>query len=310
MKKQESILSVKDLSISFQRYENKMQQYELKVMSSLSLKVCRGEIVAIAGSSGSGKSLLAHAIMGLLPDNARISGEIYYKGKKIEQKEKARLRGKEIALVPQSVSFLDPLMKVGKQLWNHRMGKEQIKQQKEIFQRLNLDERIKELYPFQISGGMARKILVSTALLSEADMIIADEPTPGMDLDTAVEALQIFREIADKGKAVLLITHDIDLAFSVADKIAVFYAGTIVEIADSKDFLEGPKALRHPYSRALWKALPQNGFEPIPGFQPYTKELPQGCVFAPRCTLRTAKCQGIISMRELNGGYVRCIHAD
>ena len=308
--KKEPILSVKDLSVSFQMYDNGLEKYDLKVISNLTLDVQPGEIVAIAGSSGSGKSLLAHAVMGLLPENASITGEIAYKGKILNQKEKEALRGTEIALVPQSVSYLDPLMKVGTQVRGAKAGKEVLKAQKEIFQRFHLDEKTEQLYPFQLSGGMARRVLVSTAILSGADVIIADEPTPGLDLEMALEALKIFRELADEGKAVILITHDIDLAFNIADRIAVFYAGTTVEMAEAKDFIKGVDALRHPYSKALWKALPQNGFEPIPGFQPYAKYLPKGCLFSPRCPYKTKECEENIPMREVRGGYVRCIHAD
>ena len=308
--KKEPILSVKDLSVSFQMYDNGLEKYDLKVISNLTLDVRPGEIVAIAGSSGSGKSLLAHAVMGLLPENASISGEISYKGKVPSQKEKEALRGKEMALVPQSVSYLDPLMKVGTQVRGRKADKEIIKAQREIFRRFHLDEKTEQLYPFQLSGGMARRVLVSTAVLSGAEVIIADEPTPGLDLEMALEALKIFRELSDEGKAVILITHDIDLAFHIADRIAVFYAGTTVEIAAAKDFLEGVDALRHPYSKALWKALPQNGFEPIPGFQPYAKYLPKGCLFSPRCPHKTKECEENIPMREVRGGYVRCIHAD
>lgn len=308
--KKEPILSVKDLSVSFQMYDNGLEKYDLKVISNLTLDVRPGEIVAIAGSSGSGKSLLAHAVMRLLPENASISGEISYKGKVLSQKEKEALRGKEMALVPQSVSYLDPLMKVGTQVRGRKADKEIIKAQREIFRRFHLDEKTEQLYPFQLSGGMARRVLVSTAVLSGAEVIIADEPTPGLDLEMALEALKIFRELSDEGKAVILITHDIDLAFHIADRIAVFYAGTTVEIAAAKDFLEGVDALRHPYSKALWKALPQNGFEPIPGFQPYAKYLPKGCLFSPRCPHKTKECEENIPMREVRGGYVRCIHAD
>lgn len=306
----EAILAVKDLSVSFRMYDTGLEQYDLKVISNLSLDVHPGEIVAIAGSSGSGKSLLAHAVMGLLPQNAAISGEISYKGKVLGQKEKEELRGKEIALVPQSVSYLDPLMTVVAQVRGCKPGKEIIKLQKEIFRRFHLNEKTEKLYPFQLSGGMARRILVSTAVLSGAELIIADEPTPGLDLEMALEALKIFRELADEGKAVVLITHDIDLAFHIADRIAVFYAGTTVELADAADFGKGPKALRHPYSKALWEALPQNGFQPISGFQPYAKYLPKGCLFSPRCPYKTEECEKNIPMREVRGGLVRCVHAD
>lgn len=304
------ILSVEDLSVSFCRYDAEgFGQHDLKVISHLDIDVRAGEIVAVAGSSGSGKSLLAHAIMGLLPQNATVSGRMAYRGKLIGQKDRERLRGKEFALVPQSVNYLDPTMRVGRQVAGPRPSEERRARQGEVFARLRLDEAVERLYPFQLSGGMARRVLVSTALVSEAEVVIADEPTPGLDLEMAVEALQCFREMADEGKAVILITHDIDLAFAVADRVAVFYAGTTLEVASSRDFVEGPRALRHPYSQALWRALPQNGFQPIPGFQPYAKALPEGCLFGPRCPYRTQECEGDIPMRELRGGKVRCIHA-
>lgn len=305
----EPVLQVKDLSVSFHMYDTGLEQYDLKVISNLSLDVKPGEIVAIAGSSGSGKSLLAHAVMGLLPENAAISGEMLYKGEILTQKKKETLRGTEIALVPQSVAYLDPSMRIGSQVLGEHPGKEKKNAQKEVFERFKLDEKIEKYYPFQLSGGMARRVLVSTAIISGAQLIIADEPTPGLDLEMALEALQCFREMADSGKSVILITHDIDLAFHVADRVAVFYAGTTVEMAPSSDFITGPSALRHPYSKALWNALPQNGFEPIPGFQPYAKALPKGCLFSPRCPLRTKECEEKIPMQELRGGTVRCIHA-
>ena len=268
-----------------------------------------GEIVAIAGSSGSGKSLLAHAVMGILPENAAVTGKVIYRGECLDQKKKEALRGTKIALVPQSVAYLDPLMRVGKQVTGSDSGKDRKRSQKEIFKRFHLDEKVERYYPFQISGGMARRVLVSTAVISNASLIIADEPTPGLDLEMALEALKIFRELADEGKAVVLITHDIDLAFNIADRIAVFYAGTTVEMAKAEDFRRGMQELRHPYSKALWQALPQNGFQPIPGFQLYAKYLPKGCLFSPRCPHRTEECEKDIPMREIRGGYVRCIHA-
>ena len=131
-----------------------------------------------------------------------------------------------------------------------------------------------------------------------------------MSLGQAMEALQMFREMANEGKAVILITHDIDLAFEFADRVAVFYAGTTVETAPVKDFKIGPDALRHPYSKALWRALPQNGFQSIDGFQPYAGNLPKGCLFAPRCPFATEQCRTQVPpAREIRDGEVRCFHA-
>lgn len=303
------LLEVRDLSVSFRMYDNGLEQKDLPVISQLSATVYPGEILAIAGSSGSGKSLLASAILGILPHNAAMSGTMLYNGEPLTPKRQRALRGEEIALVPQSVAFLDPLMKVGVQTDGHKKPRPTQKR-RELFRRFGLPEKTENLYPFQLSGGMARRVLVSTALLTDAKLIIADEPTPGMSLDQALEALTMFREMADQGKAMILITHDIDLAFAFADRVSVFYAGTTVETAPAEDFRTGVEALRHPYSKALWKALPQNGFEPMDGFQPYAGELPKGCPLAPRCALATAEChESLPPVQTIRAGEVRCYHA-
>ena len=304
--KKETLLEIHDLTISFRMYDRLLEQRDLRVISDLHLTVRPGEVAAIAGSSGSGKSLLASAILGILPENAVVGGHLHYKGQELTPQLQARLRGSEIALVPQSVAFLDPLMKVGAQVDGHRRPRP-VRRREELFRRLGLPEGTEDLYPFQLSGGMARRVLVSTALLSNAQLIIADEPTPGMGLEQALEALQMFRELADEGRAVVLITHDIDLAVAFADRVSVFYAGTTVETAPAADFRAG--ALRHPYSRALWRALPQNGFQPIGGFQPYAGDLPRGCLFAPRCPLAEEACRRRTPpVREVRGGGVRCFY--
>lgn len=305
----EPLLEVVDLSVSFKMYDSLLERKELKVISDLSLTLYPNEVLAVAGSSGSGKSLLASAILGLLPPHAKIGGEMYYQGRRLTPALQKELRGSQLALVPQSISYLDPLMKIGKQVDGHKKphpASDRIK----LFEHLGLPKGTEKLYPFQLSGGMARRVLVSTAILSSANIIIADEPTPGMSLEQSIEALSMFRQMADSGKAVILITHDIDLAFQFADRIAVFYAGTTVETASSEDFRTGPSALRHPYSKALWNALPQNGFVPLPGFQPYAGDLPQGCPFSPRCPMSTPECQKTMPpTQKIRGGEVRCIYA-
>ncbi|MBO7251431.1 MAG: ABC transporter ATP-binding protein, partial [Oscillospiraceae bacterium] len=203
--KNETLLEIHDLSVSFRMYDGAMEQKQLQVISDLHLTVRPGEIVAVAGSSGSGKSLLASAILGILSGNATVKGHLHYKGKEMTPAMQAALRGSEIALVPQSVAFLDPLMKVGKQADGHKKPYPTQKR-RDIFARFSLPEKTERLYPFQLSGGMARRVLVSTALISDAQLIIADEPTPGMSLEQALEALQMFRDLAKEGKSVILIT--------------------------------------------------------------------------------------------------------
>ena len=307
MNEKKPLLEISDLSVSFLMYDGSLERSSLQVISNLSLTVHPGEILAVAGSSGSGKRLLASAILGILPGNASVEGAMRYGGEPLTPERQKVLRGGEIALVPQSVAYLDPLMKVGRQADGHQKPRPTAKR-RELFRRFGLPEKTERLYPFQLSGGMARRVLVSTALLADAQLVIADEPTPGMGLEQAKEALSMFREMADEGRGVVLITHDIDLAVDFADRIAVFYAGTTVETAPAEDFRQG--ALRHPYSQALWRALPQNGFQPIPGFQPYAGSLPKGCLFAPRCPYRTAECEAAPPpVRTLRDGEVRCIHA-
>lgn len=304
------ILEVEDLSVSFKQYTTGLKQRTHQVISSLDVALEAGEILAVVGASGSGKSLLAHAILGILPSNASVSGVIKYEGEALTAARQKKLRGKEIALVPQSVNFLDPLMRVGKQVRTSVREGDAVTAQREVFERYHLKQEVENMYPFQLSGGMARRTLLATAMVSGAKVVIADEPTPGLDPVVIKEALGSFREIADDGCAVMLITHDIESALSVADKIAVFYAGTTVEITPVENFTGRGEALRHPYSRALWRALPQNDFIPIPGSQPHPDQLPTGCLFAPRCPLATAECwEAQPDMRELGDGMVRCIHA-
>ncbi|MEK3885984.1 ABC transporter ATP-binding protein [Bacillus sp. FSL K6-3431] len=304
------ILEVENLSVSFKQYTSGLKQKDHKVISSLNITLEEGKILAVVGASGSGKSLLAHAILGILPNNATVSGKINYAGKELTSDRKMELRGKEIALVPQSVNYLDPLMRVGKQVRTSVQTGNAIALQRKAFARYHLKPDVENMYPFQLSGGMARRTLLSTAIVSGAKVIIADEPTPGLDPRVMKEALNNFRELADDGCAVMLITHDIESALTIADEIAVFYAGTTVEIAPVQNFSGKGEALRHPYSKALWRALPQNEFIPIPGSQPQSSELPTGCLFAPRCKWATAEClKKQPDMRELREGMVRCIHA-
>ena len=305
-----SILEVENLSVSFKQYTDGFKEINHKVISSLSVTLEAAEILAVVGASGSGKSLLAHAILGILPSNASLSGTIKYKGEELTPARLATLRGKELALVPQSVNFLDPLMRVGSQVRTAANSEDAVSAQRKVFERYHLGKEVEDMCPFQLSGGMARRALLSTAMVSGAKVIIADEPTPGLDPIVIKEALNNFREFADNGCAVMLITHDIESALQIADKIAVFYAGTTVEIASVADFVGKGEAIRHPYTKALWRALPQNEFIPIPGSQPHPSSLPPGCLFAPRCEMATPECQQAPpEMRKLRDGMVRCIHA-
>ena len=305
------ILSVRNLEISFSQYTKGLRRIDSKAINNLDIDLYKGEILAVVGSSGSGKSLLAHSILGILPSNANLKGDIYYKDEILDEKRKEKLRGKEIVFIPQSVNYLDPLMEVGKQV------KISIKDKKKsntilerVFRKYNLDKKVEKYYPFQLSGGMARKVLLSSALVSDAEVIIADEPTPGLDEKSLNEALKDFRDLADNGCAVLIITHDISAALKIADRVAIFYGGTTLEVAKADDFKNNGENLRHPYTKALFNALPNTKFTPIKGSQPLASELPVGCLFYDRCEKRTPDCENIKpEMRELRDGKVRCLYA-
>lgn len=301
------ILAIEELSISFTQYEQGLRQIDLPVIHNLSVSVHSGEIVAVVGASGSGKSLLAHAILGLLPPNANVKGRFYFNEEPMTMARLQELRGRAISLVPQSVNYLDPLLKVGKQVRKNRRDQAANRRQRELFSNYGLQESVASQYPFELSGGMARRVLLASAMMENPQLIIADEPTPGLHAEMAQKALADFRRFADEGNGVLLISHDIELALAVADRIAVFYAGTTVEEAKVEDF-QSEETLRHPYTKALWRALPQNDFEPLSGNQPFAKSLPAGCPFGPRCSKFTPACTGDIPVKVINCGTVRCIH--
>ncbi len=309
MEKKE-LLRVDGLSISFRQYTRGLHQRDLPVIKDLSLTVRAGEMTAVAGSSGSGKSLLAHGILGILPYNASVSGKIYYEGKELDDPLRSRIVGTEMVLVPQSVSYLDPLMKVGEQVRNGKKSPSAIERCRSLLKRYGLGKEVEDQYPFELSGGMTRRVLISTALMEMPKLVIADEPTPGLHLSAAKRVLGHFREIADQGAGVLLITHDLELALEVADRVAVFYAGTTVEEMPADHFKE-EKLLLHPYSQALYRAMPEHGFSALPGVQPYVTERGPGCVFADRCPCAEEECKKAeIPVAETAGGWVKCLRKE
>lgn len=287
-----NLLEVNNLSISFTQYVEGLNRHDLKVISDLTIDVDEGEIVAILGSSGSGKSLLAHSILGILPYNSHVTGEIKYKGAVLTQSLKEKLRGKEICLIPQSVNFLDPLMKVSEQAIGeckdeNEYDAKKIKQ-REIFARYGLDESVDDLYPFELSGGMARKVLLSTALIDDPTLLIADEPTPGLDSQSVKETIEDIKNLKEQGKGVLLITHEIDVALKTADRIAIFYSGYVIEINTVENF-KNQENILHPYTKVLIDALPRNGFNYAEGVQPLDEVA--GCPYYENCPVRLDKCK-------------------
>lgn len=259
----EPILKIEHLSVSFTQYDRGARRRQLHVVKDLSLAVMPGQIAAVVGASGSGKSLLAHSILGSLPYNSRAEGTILYDGEPLTQERAKALRGREIFLIPQGVTYLDPLMKVGPQLRKGRKDAGTEERCRSALLRYGLGPETEELYPFELSGGMARRVLIASAVTEKPRLIIADEPTPGLDARAAKRILGHFRELADEGAGILFITHDLELALTVANEVTVFYDGETIEQAKAADF-EKVENLRHPYTQALWHAMPEHGFRVMP----------------------------------------------
>ncbi len=258
-----TLLSVEQLSIGFSRYDGLVRQRELHVLEGLSFGVERGEVLALIGASGAGKSLLAHAIFGILPENAVTHGRLRFDGIILDQVQRAKLCGRRMALVPQSVSHLDPMTRCRKQIvWAGQRAGRRLKDSDivDLLSRYGLDEEAADAYPHQLSGGMARRMMMAIASVGDPDLVIADEPTSGLDSRNAEGVLIHLRSLADAGKAVLVITHSLAEVLPFADRVAVMRGGRLDGIEPASGFVDDGGGLLSPYARALWQALPQNGF--------------------------------------------------
>lgn len=256
----EALLQVNDLSVHFSEFKQGFNETANQVINKFDITVQKGEVIGVVGASGAGKSLLADAILGILPNHAQTNGSIYFKGEKLSEQAQAQLRGREIILIPQSVQALDPLMKAGQQVALMIKEKDKKSRVKEIFKQVGLHERVANLYPYELSGGMARRVLISIAIASDADLIIADESTPGLDDHVKNDTIKLLKRLAKQGKGIVFITHDISAAIQIAHKITVVYEGETIETAHVENFTGAGEKLVHPYTKALWNALPENNF--------------------------------------------------
>ncbi len=234
-------------------------------LDDLTLQISAGEIHAVVGASGAGKSLLAYAIMGLLPPAARLSGQLNYQEKPLDAVRQRQLRGRELALIPQSLSALDPLVRTHRQVtWAAQRAGQPSTGARHAAQRAldhyQLDTRAQQAYAHELSGGMARRVLTAMAHVSQAQLVIADEPTVGLDPHQRQRVLDALRGLADQGKTVILITHDLRHALPVADRVTIMRDGKQVETALACAFQDDGASLNHGYSQALWLALPDNAF--------------------------------------------------
>lgn len=287
-----TLLEVKNLNLGFQR-EDKFYQ----ALYDISFAIEKGEMLSIVGESGCGKTMSAMSILNLLPKTAKItSGEICYNNENLlhkTQKEMQSIRGSKIALIPQDpMTSLNPLYTVGNQLLEiikihqHLDGAEAEKKAIEaldIVQIPNAKTRLSN-YPHEFSGGMKQRAIIAMALACNAELLIADEPTTALDVTIQAQIMALLQEIKqEKNTAVLLITHDLALVKENTDKIAVMYAGRIVEKANCEEFFKNPL---HPYSKALLNSLPSDNGEKlatIKGQPPALTQELDGCKFHPRC---------------------------
>ncbi|MBE6376874.1 MAG: ABC transporter ATP-binding protein [Lentisphaerae bacterium] len=310
-----NLLDVKNLSVAFG---------EAEVVSGISFSIARGEVLALVGESGCGKSSASLALTGLLVPSAKISADainFHSSGcdtvdlNKLSLRQLRKFRGGKIAYVFQEPSVsLNPVMTIRSQIAEvldlHRP--ETADYDREIIRLLesvgisDAPNRLKA-YPHELSGGMQQRVMIAMALAGNPDLLIADEPTTALDVTVQAQILELLRTLQkERQMAVLLISHNLGVVSYLADRIAVMYAGKIVESAPAGELIKSP---RHPYTKALLAAVPQLGknsarLQTIPGFVPPPSEYPAGCRFAGRCSCRLPECGGEPELTEVSPGHL------
>ncbi|MGW6391008.1 ABC transporter ATP-binding protein [Streptomyces sp. NPDC055103] len=299
---EDAVLSVRGLTVRFRLRGGRT----VAAVSDADFDLGAGECLALVGESGCGKSVLASALLGLLPGNAETSGTALLEDAAgagptdllaADEKTLARtVRGRRVGLVPQSpAAHLTPVRTVRSQLEETVRAltgtprRARRKAAEDAAERAAFPAGHLDRYPHELSGGLAQRAATALALIGDARLLLADEPTTGLDRDLVDRTVDELRRHVDEGRGLLLITHDLAAAARIADRVAVMYAGRIVEVAPAHRFF-GPTGPRHPYARGLLDALPDRAFTPVPGLPPELSALPDGCAFATRCSLATDLC--------------------
>ncbi|WP_256327046.1 ABC transporter ATP-binding protein [Roseicitreum antarcticum] len=279
----------------------------VRVLDAIDLHVARGEVVGLVGESGSGKTMTGFSINGLLPPSGRITaGQILLDGQDLltmTPKEMRRIRGRRIAMIFQDpMMTLNPVLRIDTQMLDALRAHETLDRRAALVRCeaalhdvgiASPAERLRA-YPHQLSGGMRQRVAIAIALLHSPDVVIADEPTTALDVTIQGQILALVQRLCrEKGTALLWITHDLSVVAGIADRLAVMYAGRIVEHGPVDTLLDHPA---HPYTRGLIDSVPASHtpgtlLPQIPGRMPALTELPTGCAFAPRCTRATAACE-------------------
>jgi peptide/nickel transport system ATP-binding protein len=287
------LLSIEKLHVSFWTSRGLVKANE-----NINLEIKKGEILGLVGETGCGKTTFGKALMRLLSKKAKIEGKIIFMGRNLltlSEREMRKIRGKEIGIMLQNPSAsLNPVFPVGKQIaeiysCHEGCGKKEAKKKAEkMLELVGLDPCRGDEYPHQFSGGMLQRVMVAIGLALKPALLIADEPTKGLDPETKSKIADLIFELVRKEKSsLLLITHDLEFAGKAADRLAVMYAGELVETGRAKTVISNPK---HPYTQALLCSLPKNGFRTVSGQTPSLVNPPAGCRYHPRCSLRMEAC--------------------
>jgi peptide/nickel transport system ATP-binding protein len=310
-----SLLEIIDLKTWFQT-----QDGLVKAVNSVNLRIEKNERVGLVGETGCGKTVLSFSIIRLLQPTTMIEGKILYKSKdilKLSEREMQKIRGKEIAMILQNpTTALNPVLKVGDQIaeaiWLHQGLKKKEAKEKAVEMleavKIPLAEKRANEYPHQFSGGMKERALIAIGLACCPSLIIADEPTRGLDVTTKAQIIKLMKDMT-KQRSMLFITHDLEVAAEICDNIAMMYAGELVEYAKTDEVFKNPL---HPYTQGIFNSLPNRGLKPIKGMSPSLIELPSGCRFYPRCDYAREICKNrhpeMVEME--NGHFVRCFLYD
>lgn len=314
------ILRVHDLKVNYSSGGQAVQ-----AVNGVSFDLPSGASLGLVGETGAGKTTIAKAILRILPDHSTklVEGSIAFKGTDmltISEHEMQKIRGKEISMVFQDpMTALNPVMTVGEQIaegLRHHQGLDKAHARREAIKMLETvgisADRADE-YPHQFSGGMKQRVVIAIALACNPDLLIADEPTTALDVTIQAQVLDLIKDLKKKkGTSMILITHDLGVVADNCDKVAVVYAGEIVEMGSLEELYDNPT---HPYTRGLFGAIPDlskdvDRLSPIEGLPPDPTNLPQGCYFAPRCKHATEECRSRhCELKNIAGThYVRCLN--
>jgi peptide/nickel transport system ATP-binding protein len=313
------VLSVEHLSVDFRTASGR-----LHALRDVSLAVPRGEIVGVVGESGCGKSTLINSVIGLLSENAEVaSGRILYNGADLltmRPDDLTRLRGDRITAIFQDpMTSLNPVLSVGMQMTaiQYRSGLSQRGKRDraiEFLQKVKIPDPEKRLgqYPHQFSGGMRQRICIAMALISEPDLLIADEPTTALDATLEAQVIRLLKDLQHEvGCSILFISHHLGVVAELCDRVAIMYAGEVVERGTVREIFHDA---RHPYTRKLLECDPARipeatrNLPTIPGDLPNLIEIPPGCIFSPRCPERFARCIEKPKPHRLNGDHLAACH--